>query len=93
MNIDPSRSRYHEDPESRTRGEGYTPQEVRKLRTLLRRLRFLEANASKSSSRPSTSAMWVEAEVAALEWLLFDVADFIYDPDHLPAELEPVSGN
>lgn len=81
MNPDTSRSRYHEDPDARER-QGYNRHAVKKLNTLLRRLQFLEARMQESNT--SGSAAFVEAEISALEFALFRVARFIYDPDNLP---------
>ena len=74
MKIDVSQSVYHED--ERTVGD-YTKVEVRRLRFLLRRLRFLETqvreNGGLQNGGDSGGSAFAEWEMEALEWLLDDI--------------------
>lgn len=71
MKIDPSLSRYHED---RNSTEEFDRDELSKLRMLLRRLRFLEANLRDSADTDmSGGAVFAESESQALEWVLLEV--------------------
>lgn len=74
MKIDVDRSTYHEDPGAR--GE-FNKAELRRLRLLLRRLRFLEQQLRETggleSGNGSGGAAFAEWEVEALEWVLGEV--------------------
>lgn len=74
MKVDVSKSVYHEDPEAR---RDFNRQELKNLRLLLRRLRFLEAQVAQSGGLSegtgSGGAAFAEWEVDALEWILTEV--------------------
>lgn len=87
MKVDASKSRYHESPEARNE---FNRTEMKRLRLLLRRLRFLEAQVRESGGLASGSgsggAAFAEWEVDALEWVLIEMEFLVIrDPD--------VSGN
>lgn len=90
MRVDVSKSAYHEDPAARRQ---FNATELKRLRIILRRLRFLEAQVRKTGGLASDSgsggAAFAEWEVEALEWLLYEEVGFILKPK-VP---EPVSGN
>lgn len=98
MKVDASKSVYHEAPTAR---QDFSRAELRRLRLLLRRLRFLESQVRESGglSNPNSNggAAFAEWEVEALEWVLKDLG---FLPEHnlpvghdgLPLEA-PVSGN
>lgn len=72
MKIDPEKSIYHE---KRGFGAEFNRQEIRRLRLLLRRLRFLETKVReegglRDGGSESGGAAFVEWEVEALEWIL-----------------------
>lgn len=81
MKIDVSKSQYHEDPKARYE---FSRRELRSLRLLLRRLRFLEAQVRETGGLESGSgsggAAFAEWEVEALEWVLTDVG-FLQERD------------
>lgn len=74
MKVDVSKSVYHEDPEAR---KEFNKQELRRLRLLLRRLRFLETQVRESgglsAGSASGGAAFAEWEVDALEWALTEL--------------------
>lgn len=74
MKIDADKSRYRESPEAR---KEFNRAEIRSLRLLLRRLRFLEAQVRESGGLQDGSgsggAAFAEWEVEALEWILTEV--------------------
>lgn len=74
MKVDVNQSRYHEAPEARNE---FNRAEIRRLRLLLRRLRFLEAQVRESGGLSDGSgsggAAFAEWEVEALEWLMTEV--------------------
>ncbi len=73
MRVDASKSKYQEDPE--TIGE-FSRDEKRKLRYLLRRLRFLETKVRElggMASDESGGAAHAEWEMEALEFVLTEV--------------------
>lgn len=73
MKVDPSKSRYQEHPEAR---DEFTTAELRRLRLLLRRLRFLETKVRSTGGLAggrSGGAAFAEWEVEALEWVLMEV--------------------
>lgn len=78
MKIDVSKSAYHEANDAKNE---FTRVELRRLRLLLRRLRFLEAQVRDSGGLKdgggSGGAAFAEWEVEALEWLLADELGFI----------------
>lgn len=80
MKIDVASSAYHEAPTARS---DFNKQELRRLRLLLRRLRFLEAQVKSSGGLESGSgsggAAFAEWEVEALEWILNEVC-FLDEP-------------
>ena len=65
---------YHEDPQA---VEHYTREEIRRLRQLLRRLRFLEKQVQErgglASDDPSRSAAYVELEIEGFELVLTEI--------------------
>lgn len=71
MRINASSSAYREDPEARLE---FSPTELRHLRTLLRRLQFLESKIRESGSRidqpRSGGSAYAEWEAGAIEWAL-----------------------
>lgn len=77
MKVDVSKSIYHEDPRAKSE---FTTKELRRLRLILRRLRFLEAQVretggiAESSNNGATFAEW---EIEALEWLLTDEVQYL----------------
>jgi hypothetical protein len=81
MKIDVNQSKYHEAPEARRE---FNRAEIRSLRLLLRRLRFLEAQVREggglSSGSGSGGAAFAEWEVEALEWIMTEVG-FLADRD------------
>ncbi len=73
MRVDPNKSRYQEDRQARTE---FSRPEMRRLRYLLRRLRFLEAKVEENGgmdSADSSGGAHAEWEMEALEWILTDV--------------------
>lgn len=74
MKIDVDLSIYHEDPSARA---DFNRRELRRLRLILRRLRFLEAQVRETggvaSSDANGGAAFAEWEVEALEWILSEV--------------------
>lgn len=73
MRVDVSRSAYHEAATARNE---FTKAELRRLRLLLRRLRFLETNVAKTGGMEKSAsggAAFAEWEIEALEWVLTDV--------------------
>ena len=72
--VDPSLSAFHEDPEAKTM---FDRMELRRLRLLLRRLRFLEAQVRETGGmadgNASGGAAFAEWEIEALEWVLTEV--------------------
>lgn len=81
MKIDVDSSIYHEAPEARNE---FNREELRSLRLLLRRLRFLEAqvraNGGLSDGASSGGAAFAEWEVAALEYVLLEIG-FLAEPE------------
>jgi hypothetical protein len=74
MKVDVNMSAYHEDPGARAE---FDREELRRLRLLLRRLRFLEAQVRETgglgSGTGSGGAAFAEWEIEALEWVLTEV--------------------
>jgi hypothetical protein len=74
VKVDVSKSVYHESPLAR---DEFNRRELRSLRLLLRRLRFLEAQVRETGGLENTSgsggAAFAEWEVEALEWVLTEV--------------------
>lgn len=74
MRVDVDQSAYHEAPEARNE---FTKPELRRLRLLLRRLRFLETQVRETGGlrdgSGSGGAAFAEWEVEALEWILTEV--------------------
>lgn len=72
MRVDPSKSQYHEAPEARSE---FNRVEIRRLRLLLRRIRFLEnqVRENRASGNDSGGAQFAEWEVDALEFVLTEV--------------------
>lgn len=81
MKVDAEQSAYHEAPEARNE---FNKSELRRLRYLLRRLRFLETSIRDSGGMTNSSgsggAAFAEWEVEALEWVLTEVG-FLPDKD------------
>lgn len=73
MKVDASKSVHHE---SATARNDFNRQELKHLRLLLRRLRFLEAQVIEQGGLEGASAsggaVFAELEADALEWLLKD---------------------
>lgn len=74
MKVDASKSAYHEDPDARRE---FSKRELRSLRLLLRRLRFLEAQVRETggleAGSASGGAAFAEWEMEALEFVLTDM--------------------
>ena len=74
MKVDATKSRYHELPDA---SEEFSTAELRRLRLLLRRLRFLESQIKSSgglsNGNASGGAAFAEWEVDALEWVLTEI--------------------
>ena len=74
MKVDPSKSVYHE---AEGANREFSRQELKRLRLLLRRLRFLEAQVRETGGLRdgggSGGAAFAEWEIEALEWVLDDV--------------------
>lgn len=73
MRVDVSNTRYHE---ALTAPGEFDRVEIRRLRLLLRRLRFLETQVNSragSEEDSSAGAQFAEWEVEALEWVLSDL--------------------
>lgn len=74
MKVDVSKSVYQEAPEAR---EDYSRRELRRLRLLLRRLRFLEQQVRESGGladgNSSGGAAFAEWEIEALEFALTEL--------------------
>ena len=72
MKVDARNSRFHE---AVTALDDFDRVEIRRLRLLLRRLRFLETqiNSRSGLEDPSGAGQFAEWEVEALEWLLTEV--------------------
>jgi len=74
MKVDASKSAYHEAPEAR---HEFSRRELRSLRLLLRRLRFLEAQVRETggleNGGDSGGAAFAEWEVEALEFVLTEM--------------------
>lgn len=77
MRVDTTKSTYHERPDAR---EEYDSRELKRLRLLLRRLRFLESQIAErggiAAEDASGGAAFAEWEVEALEWVL-DEMEFL----------------
>lgn len=74
MRVDAERSAYHEAASARNE---FNKVELRRLRLLLRRLRFLESQVAKTgglaNDNATGGAAFAEWEVDALEWILTEV--------------------
>jgi hypothetical protein len=74
VKVEADKSRFHEIDTARNE---FNRAELRRLRLILRRLRFLEAQVEKNgglaSSTGNGGAGWAEWEVEALEWILDEV--------------------
>lgn len=74
MRVDVSKSAYHEAESAK---QEFNRMELRRLRLLLRRLRFLETQVRESGGLTngggSGGAAFAEWEVEALEWVLFEI--------------------
>jgi hypothetical protein len=72
MKVDKERSAYHEADDVR---DEFNAQELRRLRLILRRLRFLESQVRKNGGLASDGGggAWTEWEIEALEWVLTEV--------------------
>lgn len=75
MKVDTSESAYKEHADA---AEEFDPPELRRLRLILRRLQFLEAQVKKNGGLrngggASGGAAFVEWEIDALEWILKEV--------------------
>lgn len=80
MKIDPSQSTFHESPLAVNE---FNRRELKHLRLMLRRLRFLEKsvrdNGGLRDGGTSGGAAFAEWEMDALEWLLIEVG-FLDEP-------------
>lgn len=76
-NIDPSQSVYHEREDAETE---FSADELRRMRLLLRRMRFLEMQIRESgglsNANASGGAAFAEWELDALQWILTEM-DFL----------------
>jgi hypothetical protein len=74
VKVDPNTSMFHEAPEAKA---DFNRSELRSLRLLLRRLRFLEAQVRETggleNGGKSGGAAFAEWEIEALEWVLTEV--------------------
>lgn len=73
MKVDAANSRYQEDP---TAEAEFTEGELKSLRFLMRRLRFLEtqvARAASESGDPSGGLVFAEREIEALAYTLYAI--------------------
>lgn len=68
MRTDPELSKFQEDPEAR---RDFSRQELRHLRFLLRRLRFLETKEREGAT--GSEALFRDLEAAALEFALTEL--------------------
>ncbi len=98
MRVDASQSRYHE---SDSAPDEFNRKELRRLRLLLRRLRFLEKQirdqGGLADGGASGGSAFTEWEAEALEWILAEVG-FLPDveddeTDNMAGAPAPVSGN
>lgn len=84
MKVDTSKTIYHEHPSAR---DDFNRKELRSLRLLLRRLRFLEANVAKNGGLANDSGngggAFAEWEIDALEYVLLDMG--FLDEDRIKA--------
>lgn len=89
MKVDASQSKFHEVADL----SEFSKPEVKHLKLLLRRLRFLEDQVRRSGglSSPGGSggAVFAEMEMEALEWILLEMA-YIEEPSETATA---VSGN
>lgn len=69
MKVDAAQSVYQE---RRNANRDFTRRELKRLRCLLRRLRFLEAQM-RTHTEPNDGALFTEWEAEALEWILDEV--------------------
>lgn len=74
MRIDTSETVYHEAPTAR---EEFDRRELKHLRWILRRLRFLEVQAKRHENSLDGESVMAEREIEALAWLLSDVGYLI----------------
>lgn len=74
MKVDPNESAFHEHPDAK---DEFDRRELRRLRLLLRRLRFLEAQVKATGGLEdggaSGGAAFAEWEIEALEWVLTEM--------------------
>lgn len=73
MKVDLSKTKYHEADGAAAE---FSTDEIRKLKVILRRLRFLEHQIRENGgieNSTSGSGMFNEMEVDALSWLLTDI--------------------
>lgn len=83
MRVDPARSIYHEVEYVRSE---FSRAEIKRLRILLRRLRFLEAQvrATGGISSGNSGGVFAEMEADALEWVLNEVGYLAEKQEVLP---------
>lgn len=76
MKVDARNSIYQEAP---TAEDEFDVEEIRRLRLLLRRLRYLDEQVRRSTEAGDTSggAIFAEMEREALAWLLTDEVPFL----------------
>jgi hypothetical protein len=93
VKVDVSKSAYHEAPEAKAE---FNRSELRSLRLLLRRLRFLEAQVRQSGGlrdgSASGGAAFAEWEIEALEWVMTEVGFLSEAPEGI-TYADTVSGN
>lgn len=72
MKVDASESEYQEAPEAR---EEFSKRELKRLRFLLRRLRFLEMKARENEGKMDRSgqSVFADLEVESLEYVLTEI--------------------
>lgn len=90
MRVDKNRSAYWEDPD--VENLDYSREELRYLRQVLRRLRFLEKQIIDRGSTDATGGggLYATLERDALEWLLREIE---YLDERRLAAFRTVSGN
>lgn len=70
MKTDPRDSIYQEDKNAL---KEFSSKEARRLRIILRRLRFLEAQAKSNKDTNGSAPLFIGWEIEALEWILDEV--------------------
>lgn len=80
MKVDPDNSKYHESDSAPSE---FNRTELRRLRFLLRRLRFLETQVARNNGMADASASggaaFAEMEIEALQWLLGEEIGYLQE--------------